>query len=733
MFVFVYFYTFMKGKAMFKIFDKEIDLLLSEMTLREKLGQLNQPETPRAENVEEIKSQIRRGEIGSILMSVGATAGNDAQGAIDIDFYNELQRIAVEESPKGIPLIFGRDVIHGHRVAYPIPLAMAASFNYPLIEQCYRDIAVEASNDSVHWSFAPMLDLCHDARWGRIIEGAGEDSFIGANMARAVVRGFQGENLANSDSIAACAKHFIGYGAAEGGRDYHHTEISDYNLYNNYLPAFRAAVDEGVATVMSSFNDINGQPVTSSKFHLTDVLRGKLDFEGFVVSDYAAVKQLIHNGVAENEGEAATLAINAGVDMDMWDYCYLNELEKAVADGTVSIEKIDEAVRRVLRVKFAKGLFQKPYCAPAEYDIEAHRKNARKLAAESMVLLKNENNALPLSKNSHVSLEGPFKSERRALLGSWTLDAKEDETPTLLEEMRKKVKGTGDVYTSRRSSELYDNSIWIMNRSQAIVLALGESHNTTGENRNSSMITLSDTQKQIIANAKALKKKVIGVFFCGRPLAMQGIAEDFDAILYAWHSGTETAGAVADILYGDTVPSGRLPVTMPRLVGHIPLYYNCLSSGHDVNSYYGENPDVCYVDSVATPYYPFGFGLSYTTFDYSDIACENSEISLEDIKNGKQFKFSVTVKNTGDFDSFETVQLYIRDVVAQICRPLRELKAFEKVFINKGKQKDITLTLGYKDLGYYTSQGEFTVEKGKFEIHIGENALTKRKLTVNII
>lgn len=718
---------------MFKRFDKEIDALLSKMTLREKLGQLNQPETPRADKVEEIKSQVRRGEIGSILMSVGATAGNDTQGAINVSFYNELQRIAVEESPNGIPLIFGRDVIHGHRTVYPIPLAMAASFNYPLIEQCYRDIAEEASKDSVHWSFAPMLDMCHDPRWGRIIEGAGEDSFVGANMARAVVKGFQGEDLADTDSIAACAKHFIGYGAAEGGRDYHHTEISDYNLYNNYLPAFRAAVDAGVTTVMSSFNDINGQPVTSSKFHLTDVLRGKLGFEGFVVSDYAAVKQLIHNGVAENESDAATLAFNAGVDMDMWDYCYLNELENAVANGTVSIERIDEAVRRVLRVKFAKGLFEKPYCTHLEYDTTEHRKNARKLASECMILLKNDNNALPLSKKSRISLEGPFKDERRALLGSWTLDGKAEETPTLLEEMRRKVEGQGAVYTSNRADELYDNGIWIMNRSEAIVLAIGESHNTTGENRASSQITLTASQKELIKQARALNKKLIGIFFCGRPLAMQGIAEDFDAILYAWHSGSETAGAVADILYGDTVPSGRLPVTMPRLVGHIPLYYNCLSSGHDVNSYYGENPDVCYVDSKATPYYPFGYGLSYTSFDYSNINCEKNEISLDGIKKGEYFKFSVTVENTGDFDSYETVQLYIRDVVAKMSRPLRELKAFNKTYIKKDEKSNIEFNLGYKDLGYYTSQGEYVVEKGVFEIYIGENALTKRKLIVKVV
>ena len=718
---------------MFKEYDKKIDELLLKMSLREKLGQLNQPETPSDDNAEKIKEQIRRGEIGSILMSVGATAGNDAQGAIDVSFYNELQRIAIEEGPNGIPLIFGRDVIHGHHTVYPIPLAQAASFNFPLIEQCYRDIAEEASSESVHWSFAPMLDLCHDPRWGRIIEGTGEDPLVGANMAKAVVNGFQGEKLSDEGSVVACAKHFIGYGAAEGGRDYHHTEISDYNLYNYYMPAFRAAIDAGVATVMSSFNDINGQPVTSGKFYLTDLLRGKLGFDGFVVSDYAAIKQLIHNGVATNESEAAVLALNAGVDMDMWDYCYLNELEEAVKNGTVSEQTIDEAVRRVLRIKFEKGLFDSPYCAPRNYNKQAHLQNARELAAQSMVLLKNENNVLPLRKDSQVSLEGPFKCEQRSLLGSWTLDARTEETPTLLEEMRKKVMGQGSVYTSRYYNELYDNSISIMSRSEVIVLAIGESYKTTGENRSSARITLTAAQKELIKNARAQQKKLVGVFFCGRPIEMQGIAEDFDAILYAWHSGSETAGAVADILFGDTVPSGRLPVTMPRLATHVPIYYNCFSSGHDVNGYYGENPDHCYVDSVATPYYPFGYGLSYTSFYYGDISSTEKEIPHEALERGDAFKFSIEIENTGEYDGFETVQLYIRDVVANMMRPLRELKSFKKVWIKKGATATVEFSLGYEDLGYYTAQGDYTVERGEIEVYIGENALTSRRITVRII
>lgn len=718
---------------MYKKFDDKINLMLSKMTLREKLGQLNQPETPRAENVDTVKDQIRRGEVGSILMSVGATAGNDAQGAIDVAFYNELQRIAVEESPNGIPLIFGRDVIHGHRTVYPIPLAMAASFDYDLIEKCYRDIAEEASNDSVHWSFAPMLDLCHDPRWGRVIEGTGEDPLIGSYMARTVVKSFQTDDLTDKSSIAACAKHFIGYGAAEGGRDYHHAEISNYNLYNYYLPAFRSAVEEGVATVMSSFNDINGQPVTSSKFHLTDVLRKQLGFEGFVVSDYAAIEMLIHNGVAANKTEAAELAINAGVDMDMWDYCYLDELEKAVESGAVSEETIDEAVRRVLRIKFAKGLFNSPYCNSQKIDREEHLVNARKLASESMVLLKNENKILPLDKSSKIALIGPYIKERRSLLGSWTIDGKEEETPNLYEEILKKTAGIGSVYTNPDPTGIFDDSVYTINRADVVVLALGESWRATGENRAVSNITITEAQRNLIKTVKGQGKKVIGVFFCGRPIAMQGIAEDLDAILYAWHSGSETAGAVCDILFGDTVPSGRLPITMPRLATHIPLYYNCFSCGHSVNGYYGENPQENYVDSLAVPYYPFGYGLSYTDFKYDQIKCDKNELTLEEIEADKTFNFSIEISNIGEYDGFETAQLYIRDVVAKNMRPLRELKKFERVFVEKGKKTIVNFSLGLKDLGYYDTLGNFTIEKGIFEIYIGENALTERKIEISVI
>ena len=715
---------------MFEKYSKFIDELLAKMTLREKIGQLNQPETPTAENAEQVKEQVRRGEIGSILMSVGATAGNTAQGSISVDFYNELQRIAVEESRCGIPLIFGRDVIHGHRTVCPVPLAQAAAFDPELVETCCRDIAEEAANESIHWTFTPMLDLCHDPRWGRIIEGCGEDPYVGRRMAQAVVRGFQGEDVSAPDSLLACAKHYIGYGAAEGGRDYHHAEISDYNLYNNYLPAFHAAVEAGAMTVMSSFNDVNGQPVTSSRYYLTDVLRGKLGFEGFVVSDYSAVNQLVKQGTAQNDKEAASMAITAGIDMDMWDYCYLDNLEQAAADGLVDTDVIDTAVRRVLQVKLAKGLFDHPYCTPKTIDRSEHLKNARRLARESMVLLKNENGLLPLDKSDSIALLGPFVHERRSLLGSWTIDGKAEETPTLYEAM--KAAGVSPLISSDPSG-LYDDNPFIMESAQVLVLALGESWLTTGENHSSSEITISAAQKRLIADAKASGKKTVGVFFCGRPIAMEGIADQLDAVLYAWHGGSETAGAVCDLLFGEYSPGGRLPVTMPRRSTHIPLYYNCLPSGRPVNGYYGEFPESNYTDSIALPCYPFGYGLSYTTFDYSAIGCKNDRLTLGELEKGDGFELSVDVTNSGGFDSYETVQLYIRDVCARMMRPLRELKGFEKVFIRQGERKTVTFKPGKAELGYFMPDGSFALEKGRFEIYIGENCLTKNKTEIEII
>lgn len=711
---------------MYKQFEKEIDELLSKMTLKEKIGQLNQiPEPNSEEQVEEYKKMIRNGEIGSIILASSATAGNDEQKYIKVELLNELQKVAVEEGPNYIPIIYGRDVIHGHHTVYPIPLAAASSFNEELVEKCYRDIAEEATADSIHWTFSPMLDLSRDPRWGRIIEGPGEDPLLGSKMGRACIKGFQGESLLDEESMVACAKHYIGYGASEGGRDYHRTEISDYSLYNYYLPAFREAIDAGVGTVMSSFNDISGQPVTSSKKYLTEILRQNLGFDGFVVSDWAAIQQLLRQGVAENRATCAQLAIEAGVDMDMCDNCYIENLDRLVNEGKISEKVIDDSVRRILRIKFAKGLFKKPYCEMREVNRKSHLNDARMLAAESMVLFKN-NQVLPLKKDSKIALVGPFVSEKRSFLGSWTLDFDIRDTKSLIETMTNKV-GENNIL-----NDLEDN-LSIESKPDVIVLALGESWEVTGEARSLSDISLPKEQIELIHKAKRLGTKIVGVFFCGRPIAMENIIEHLDAILYAWHSGTETANAVCDILFGDVVPSGKTAITFPRRTGHIPLYYNVTSSGRYVNGYYGEEGQCCYMDSVASPMYPFGYGLSYTLFEYEKPIVEEKCLSLEELKIGKKFRIITNVKNIGDFDGKEVVQLYIRDVLASAMRPIRELKAFQKIFIKKGETVSVKFEIGFQELGFYNEVGEYIVEKGTFEVFVGENCLTDNEIRIEIL
>ncbi len=716
---------------MFKEYRNKAQQMIDKMTLKEKIGQLNQITVVAYQNDREpLYAMIRNGEVGSIILASSATAGNDAQGHVNIEFYNKLQKIAVEESRLGIPMIYGRDVIHGHRTVFPLPLACAAAFNDELLEECYRDIAVEAAADGIRWTFSPMLDVCHDPRWGRIVEGPGEDPYVGSQMAKACIKGFQGNDISDKKSLVACAKHFVGYGASEGGKDYFRTEISDVTLNNYILPPYRAAVNAGVATVMSSFNDINGIPVTGSRKYLTDILRKKLGFDGFVVSDWGAVEQMEHSGFAEDRRECAKKAINAGLDLDMCDNCFAENLENLVESGEVSLETVDNAVMRILCVKLAAGLFERPYGESFDYDREKHLSDARKLASESMVLLKNDG-VLPLKKDITVALAGPFTHERRSLLGTWVLDGSKDETPNFFEALQNKLKD-GKLFCCDRSG-VFDNSSALSSSSDVVILALGESHWTTGENHSVSDISLSKEQTELVNKIHSFGKKVVGVFFCGRPMALGDVAENLDAILYAWHSGSETANAACDILFGDTVPSGKTPVTFPRKATHIPLYYNVTSSGHPVNGYYGENPENNYTDSIATPLYPFGYGLSYTEFRYSDLSIDKNSISLNDLSNGDAFTVCVNVTNIGKYDGKETVQLYIRDKIASVLRPLRELKGYKKVFIKQNETVTVKFVLSYNDLGFYNGNGEYTVEKGEFEIYVGENCLTDNKVVVSLL
>ncbi len=713
---------------MFKQLDKKADEILSKLTLREKIGQLNQVRLPVGEEqTAKTKEMIRNGMIGSIILASCATAGNDDKTKMRLDFFNDLQKTAVEESKSGIPIIFGRDVIHGHHTVYPVPLASAAAFNDELVEHCYRNIAVEATADGVNWTFSPMVDMARDPRWGRMVEGPGEDPYVGARLAVACVKGFQGDDLTDKNSLVACAKHYIGYGASEGGRDYHRTEISDYSLYNYYLPAFRAAVDAGVGTVMSSFNDINGVPMALTKKYVTNILRDDLGFEGFVISDWDQVLQLTKHGVAETRADCAALALPAGVDMDMNDGVYMENLEKLVADGIVSEEDIDTAVRRVLRIKLASGLFEHPYTEFRTVDRTQNIEDARTMAAECMILLKN-NGVLPLSKEEKVIAAGPYLRERRSMLGTWAPDGTVEDAPTFLEAINKKV--PGNVIFDDDSEWVYNHIPGMSTQANVVVLALGESRRTTGELFSVCDIEISDDQVALAKQAKLLGKKVVGVFFCGRPRALEKIECYLDAMLYAWHCGTETTDAACDILFGDVVPSGKAPVTFPRTTGQIPIYYNTTPAARDVNGYYGQNTTRVYVDGLTTPMYPFGYGLSYTTFEYSGLTSNTDSLTLSEIIDGKSFKISVDVANTGDFDGKDVVQLYIRDKVASRARPIRELKNYKKILINKGEKVKAQFELGYKDLGFYLENGKYTLEAGEFQVFVGTNCLETQKISV---
>ena len=706
--------------------ENKINELLDKMSIKEKIGQLNQISSPLKPD-EKIFEKIRNGEIGSFLMATTALAGNDDTATANGDLINEMQRIAVEESPNGIPIIFGRDVIHGHNTVFPIPLAMAASFNMELVEKCYRDTALEAARDGVHWSFTPMLDVARDPRWGRCVEGPGEDPFLGSKIAEAVVKGFQGDDLSKPENLVACAKHYIGYGASEGGRDYHHTEITDNSLRNYYLKAFRSAVDSGVQTVMNSFNEIGGQPTVSSHYLLTEILRDELGFDGFVVADYNAVIQQIAEGTAYDEKEASEKALNAGIDMDMVDECYINTLEASIENGDISIETLNEAVRRILRVKLRAGLFENPYIPKIKINKAAHDADARKLAGESAVLLKNNNNVLPLSKNAKLAFIGPMIREKASHLGSWALDGKPSDVVSIIEGANSKIENGRILCTD---NELHDEQIMNVENAEIAVIAIGESRRITGEYNSVANIEVAEEYIDIARRAKSAGKPVVAVLCYGRPVALKKLEPYCDAILYCWHLGTQAGNAIADVLFGDVNPSGKLPMTLPLCTGQIPIYYNAPRSTHDVNGYYGQG--CSYRDCDCKPMYAFGFGLSYTKFEISDLKVSNSVITLEELKNGKKIMISLVAENTGDFDGQEVIQMYICDKVAEFARPIRELKNYKKIALKKGKSQNITFEIGYEELSFYIGK-EKLVEKGDFEIYMGNSCYADNTIMIRVM
>lgn len=707
-----------------EIIEKRIDDLMSQMTLKEKIGQLNQISA--TTETEALPEQIRNGSVGSLIMAGTCFAGSEEGSIGSVKYYENLQRIAIEESRLGIPLIFGRDVIHGHHTVFPVPLAMAASFDDELIKTAYRDTAREAALDHVHWAFTPMLDLSRDPRWGRCIEGPGEDPYLGTRMAKAIVEGLQGDDLSAEDCIAACAKHYIGYGASEAGRDYYHTEISETALYNFYLPAFRAAVRSGVQTVMNSFNEINGQPVASSKHLLTDVLRGELGFNGFVISDWGAIRQLINHGVAADDKQVAELAFNAGLDMDMVDRCYINYLEQLIGEGKISTETLDVSVRNVLRVKFKLGLFEHPYAPHYKIDKAMHLEHARTLAAECMVLLKNNNNVLPLSPDEKIALAGPMAAIQESHLGAWCLDGEIDKISTIENAMKQ----YGGENVVMHHAWLPDRQLISPWQHDTYVLCLGESRLMSGENHCLADIRVPDYQIEFARRAKMEHKKVVAVLCFARPVALQELEPYCDAILYAWHSGTEAGNAIADVLYGKVNPGGKLPMTLPRATGQIPIYYNHMPAARVCNGYYGQGRN--YHDLPGSPMYPFGFGLSYTDFALQDIKVMQNTIGIKDLLNGKSFTVTANVKNIGRAAGHETVQLYIRDEIASMVRPMRELKGYRKVYLNPGESCQVEFNLGFEELSFFNAECKQVIESGDFTVYLGTDCKTKNALKITV-
>ncbi len=704
--------------------EKRVEDLLSQMTLEEKIGQLHQ--ITRDVGAEKIyATQIERGAI-SCFFGASETIESPMQR-------NTLQRIAVQQSRLGIPLIFGHDSIHGFRTIFPIPLGEACAWEPELFERTQRISARETSAGGNDWAFAPMVDLGRDPRWGRIAEGFGEDPFLGSLYAAANVRGFQGTNVADSDRVVACVKHYVGYGAAEGGRDYNTTEISEYTLRNFYLPQFKAGVDAGAWTIMSAFNCLSGFPASANRHTLNDILRNEWKFRGFVDSDYQAVEQLIDHGVAADDEESARLAITAGVDMEMVSSNY-ETLPAQIQEGKVSQATIDEAVRRIVRVKFIKGLFDKPYVDDKIYK-DAYLKPdavalAREAAAKSCVLLKNEKNALPLSKSlKRIALIGPLGDAPGEMLGCWASRGRPQDAVSLAAGIRAKLPAGSKLVVSA-GCDLTNDTAHISGAvsdakgADAVILALGEPRNWSGESKSRTKLGVTGRQLELFRAIVATGKPVIVVLFNGRPLTIPEIETNATAILEAWHPGVQAGNGVADILFGDADPAGRLTVSFPYDVGQVPLYYNHYNTGRPGIGEYKGN----YLDAPITSLFPFGFGLTYTTFQYGNIS-----LSSPALKIGDTMTVHMPLKNTGQRAGTEVVQLYIRALAGTAGpRPIRQLENFQKVHLEPGESRDLTFTLATNDLGYYDTSGHWLVEPGKYQLWVSKDSASGKPLNFQL-
>ncbi len=696
--------------------ERKIAALLRQMTLEEKLGQLQMLDgdvdgSYRPDHLD----LVRRGLVGAFLNVRGARR------------VNELQRIAVEESRLKIPLLFGFDVLHGYRTIFPVPLAEASSWDPEAVQRAASIAAAEARAAGVTWTFAPMVDIARDPRWGRIVEGSGEDPHLGSVMARARVRGFQGHDYSASDRVLACAKHFVGYGAAEGGRDYNTTDMSERTLREIYLPPFKAAVEAGVGTIMSAFNDLSGIPASANPFTLTTILRGEWKFDGVVLSDYTAIEELMAHGLAADGAEAARYALDAGVDMEMVSRLYSRHVPQLIKEGKLSMATLDEAVRRVLRIKFRLGLFERPYADEARERAvllrPEHRAAAREMAARSIVLLKNEGHLLPLSKTVRtLAVIGPLADDQRNLLGPWSGDGRAEDVVAILSGITAKLGPTARVLHARGceitdcSSREIAEAVRLARQAEVAIVVVGESAEMSGEAASRASLDLPGRQLELVKAIHATGTPTVVLLVNGRPLTIPWIAEHVPAILETWFAGTEAGHAIADVLFGDVNPGGKLPVTFPRSVGQIPIYYNHKRTGrppNPTNKYTSK-----YLDEEVTPLFPFGYGLSYSQFQISHL-----QLSRQRIRPDESLTVSVEVENIGSRTGDEVVQLYICDVAASVTRPVRELKGFRRITLRPGEKGRITFTLGPEHLGFYDRQMQFIVEPGEFRIFVGTSSV----------
>ena len=719
--------------------NQKVDSLLSLMTLKEKIGQMNQYNgfwnvtgpTPKEGDAANKYEHLRTGLVGSML---------NVRGAEEV---RKVQKIAVEESRLGIPLIIGFDVIHGYKTISPIPLAEAASWDLDAIKKSATIAATEAAASGINWTFAPMVDISRDARWGRVMEGAGEDPYLGSKIAFARVKGFQGEDLSAVNTIAACAKHFAGYGFSESGRDYNTVDIGNYTLNNIIFPPFKAAIEADVKTFMNSFNELNGVPATGNKFLQRDVLKGNWEYNGFIVSDWGSIAEMKNHGYAKNDKDATMLAISAGSDMDMESYLYVNQLEALVKEGKVDENLIDDAVRRILKVKFELGLFEDPYkyCdSEREKRIVGSKENHEAvldIAKKSIVLLKNEGNLLPLQKEGQVvALIGPLAADKNSPLGSWRLGANDNSAVSVLEGMQQYK---GNILIHEKGAKLvigdpsfvfetkindtntsgFQEAINSARKADVVVMVLGEYGLQSGEGRSRTNLDLPGVQQQLLEAVYQVNKNIVLVLMNGRPLTINWADKNIPAILESWHLGTQSGNAIAQVLYGDYNPSGKLPMTFPRNVGQIPIYYNYKNTGRPTNP--GNNLVFWshYSDEENTPLYPFGYGLSYTTFKYG-----NLKLSTDSFVASEKIEVTFDLSNTGKYEGKEVVQLYIRDLVGSITRPVKELKGFEMVSLKPGETKKITFTVDKQMLKFYTANEKWEAETGDFKVFIGGSSYT---------